>query len=79
MRWRILNSGEGDELLLVSEPKIRSTRVIRKPERYNQTSGQSDLQYCHNIVKQMKEEGRFLEYDESETTIVANIMTKMRK
>ena len=65
-------------LLLVSEPELRSTsRVSRELERYNLSSGKSYIQYCHNLVKQDKE--KCLEYSESETEIVAHIVTKMHK
>ena len=41
----------GDAPSLVSETDIRSTQISREPEIYNPSSGQSYLQYCHNLVK----------------------------
>ena len=72
------SDGGGDAPLLVLEPELWSTsRVSRDPEHYNPSSRQYYVQYFHNLVKQDKEK-RF-EYSESETEIVANIFTKMRK
>ena len=41
--------------------------------------GGSYVKVCHNIVSQLRENKRCLEYDESETKFVAHIITKLRK
>ena len=70
----------GDTPLLVPEPEVRCLeRSNRAPERYDPSSGESYVQVCHNILSQVREEKRCLEYEESETKFVAHVLTKLRK
>ena len=63
-------STHGDAPLLVSEPGVRcSERANRAPERYDLSSGESYVQVCHNIVSQVSEKKRCLEYDESRLSL----------
>ena len=72
-------SGE-DAPSLVSEPKERVKRVSQRPERYNPSTGTSyaQVEYTHNITAQVEDEKKTLEYHESETGIVANIITRLK-
>ena len=72
-------SGE-DTPSLVSEPEERVKRVSQRPERYNPSTGMSyaQVEYTHNITAQVEDEKKTLEYHESETGIVANIITRLK-